>query len=76
MIKTQSKNIHYTQCLATAAERELLLIQGVLFNRKITETGTEPRFFYHQRTETGTEMKFLELHSSSVMIEFGKRLRY
>ena len=31
MIKTQSENIHYTQCLAKAAEGELLLIQGVLF---------------------------------------------
>ena len=34
------------------------------FVLKITETGTEPSFFYHQRT--GTEMKFLELHSSNL----------
>ena len=44
MIKTQSENIHYTQCLAKAAEGELLLIQGG-FVLKRTETGTEPRFF-------------------------------
>ena len=62
MIKTQSENIHYTQCLAKAAEGELLLIQGGFVLKR---TGTEPRFFYHQKTETGTEMKFLELHSSS-----------
>ena len=65
MIKTQSENIHYTQCLAKAAEGELLLIQGG-FVLKRTETGTEPRFFYHQKTETGIEMKFSELHSSTI----------
>ena len=38
------------------------VIEGFVLKR--TETGTEPRFFYHQKTETGTEMKFLEPHSS------------
>ena len=50
----------------SSRERVAFDIRG--FVLKITETGTEPRFFYHQRTETGTEMKFLEPHSSSLHI--------
>ena len=36
----------------SSGERVAFDIGG--FVLKITETGTEPRFFYHQRTETGT----------------------
>ena len=43
-------------------------IEGFVLKR--TETGTEPRFFYHQKTKTGTEMKFSEPHSSSSTTKF------
>ena len=49
MIKTQSENIHYTQCLAKAGERVAFDIGG--FALKSTETGTEPSFFYHKKPE-------------------------
>ena len=39
-------------------------IEGFVLKR--TETGTEPRFFYHQKTKIGTEMKFSEPHNSNL----------
>ena len=64
MIKTQWKYTLYTMSGKSSGGSVAFVIEGFVLKR--TETGTEPRFFYHQKTETGTEMKFLEPHSSTV----------